>query len=108
MAGLNATAKNAMLDAASTIWPPATLSLHSSDPGNGLSPTGGTELTGGTPPYARKSTAWGTASAGSKSATTLPTFDVPAGSSVSHLGYWRGSTYLGCRPLSATETYAGQ
>jgi hypothetical protein len=108
MAGLNATAKNAMLDAASTVWPPDTLSLHSSDPGSGTSVGAGTELTGGSPAYARKSVTWAAASASAKAASALPTFDVPAASTVSHLGYWRGSTYLGSRALSASETYTGQ
>jgi hypothetical protein len=108
VSGLNVTARNAMLDANSTVWPPDTASLHSTDPGNGTSVAAGTELTGGSPAYARKSIAWSSAATGSKSLSAAPVFDVPAGGVVAYFGYWRGSTYLGSRPTSATETFTAQ
>jgi hypothetical protein len=116
MAGLNATAHNAMLDANSAVWPPDAMSLHSADPGNGTSVVGGTEISGGTPAYARKALAWNAATSRSKSVTTPPTFDVPGGgTSIGWAGFWRGTTYLGSRPLrnntntaDVVETFASQ
>lgn len=96
MAGLNTTARNAMLDAATAVWPPQTFSLHSTDPGNGSSPTASTEVTGGTPAYARKAVTWSAATGGAKT-SSAPVFDVPDGAVVGFIGYWTGSTYLGCR-----------
>lgn len=45
------------------------------------SSTSGTEVSGGSPAYARKSLSWGTSSAGVVSATAA-TFDVPASTTV--------------------------
>lgn len=53
------------------------------------STTGANELTGGTPTYARKALTWSAAASGSKAlAATLPTWDVPAGSTVAWVGFW--------------------
>lgn len=100
MAGLNVAARNAMLDAASSVWPPDTASLHTADPGAGASPAAG-EVTGGSPAYARKPLTWAAASAASKASTSVEVFDVPA-CTLTHVGYWRGATYLGCRPILDT------
>lgn len=114
MPGLNTTARGALLDANATVWPPDTVSLHTADPGNGTSSNAG-ELTGGTPTYARKALTWSAAAAGSKASSAQVVFDVPGGNTVSHLGYWRGSTFLGSRALrnagntaDQTETFSGQ
>lgn len=107
MPGLNPTARNAMLDATASVWPPDTLSLHTADPGNAASPAAG-ELSGGSPAYARKAITWAAASAGSKSSSGAVVFDVPGGNTVSHVGYWRGATFLGSRALGATESFTGQ
>lgn len=107
MPGLNATARNAMLDATAATWPPDTVSLHTADPGNGTSPNAG-EVSGGSPAYARKAVTWAAASAGSKASNAAVVFDVPASTTVSHIGYWRSSTFLGSRALSANETFTGQ
>ena len=107
MAGLNTTARNAQLDGNSAVWPPDQMSLHNSDPGSGTSPTGGTELTGGSPAYARKALTWQAASGGSKTATP-PTFDVPVGATPAAVGYWRGSTYLGSRTVATEGAYGAQ
>lgn len=105
MAGLNVTAHNAMLDANSAVWPPDLMGLHSTDPGNGTSPAAG-EVSGGTPAYARKALVWSAASNRAKSATP-PVFDVPGGGTqIGWASYWRGSTYLGCRPLRNTADTA--
>lgn len=67
---LSATAKNAMLDEL------ASLITHV-----GLS-NAGTELTGGSPAYARQAVAFGSAAAGVVAMTGTETFDVAAGSTV--------------------------
>lgn len=54
--------------------------LYSTAPGA----SAGTELTGGSPAYARKSLSWSTASASASSATA--TFDVASGSTVAGAG----------------------
>jgi hypothetical protein len=96
MAGLNVTARNAMLDAAAAVWPPQSISLHGTDPGAGVSATAGTEVSGGTPAYARKTAVWGAATGGTKTLASTA-FDVPDGAVVGFIGYWTGTTYLGCR-----------
>jgi hypothetical protein len=63
-------------------------SLHSADPGT----TGAGEITGGTPAYARKALTWtGGASDGITDAGMV-TFDVPAGTTITHVGIWSAST----------------
>lgn len=52
---------------------------------------GGTELSGGSPAYARKSVTWGTASNGVIRPTTDLTFDIPANKTVTS---WAGFTAL--------------
>lgn len=105
--GLSAAGKNAMLDADTTKWPPAYISLHSADPGA----TGSDELSGGSPAYARKAPTWSSASSGSKAMNGTLTFDIPAGSTVAYFGFWSASTsgtFLGGAALSATESFTGQ
>lgn len=95
-------AKNAMLDALGVTH----VSLHSANPGS----SGASELSGGSPAYARKAITHAAASAGSRSASTQPVFDVPAGSTVAFVGYWTavtGGTYLGYDDV-VSETFAGQ
>jgi hypothetical protein len=86
-------------------------SAHSADPG-----TTGTanELTGGSPAYARKAITWASATSAAPSvkalAATFPTFDIPAGSTVSFIGFWTlvtGGTYGGCIDVT-DEAYVGQ
>ena len=86
-------------------------SAHSGDPGA----TGtANELTGGSPAYARKAITWASATSATPSvkalAATFPVFDIPAGSTVSHVGFWTlvtGGTYGGCIDVT-DEVYAGQ
>jgi hypothetical protein len=47
----------------------------------------GTELTGGSPAYARKATSWGGAGAGNTNTATIPAFDVASGATVAGAGY---------------------
>ncbi|MGK2898600.1 MAG: hypothetical protein ACSLE9_07915 [Burkholderiaceae bacterium] len=70
---MSATAKNAMLDALTP------LITHI-----GLA-NAGTELTGGSPAYARQAVAFGAAAAGVAAMTGTETFDVPAGSTVNRV-----------------------
>lgn len=78
-------------------------SLHSADPGN----TGASELSGGSPAYARKVVAMGSASAGSASETSQPVFDVPAGATVAYVGFWSSGVFVGSDAVT-NETYGAQ
>ena len=102
-----------MLDATATVWPPDSVSLHTADPGNGLTVAAG-EVTGGTPAYARKAVTFAAAAAGSRASNLAVVFDVPGATTVSHIGYFRGTTFLGSRALrnaantaDQTETFTG-
>jgi hypothetical protein len=75
---INTTGKNIMLDAIGTSV--CTHMALYTDAG------GTTEVTGGT--YARKAITWAAAAAGSKAINgTMPVFDVPAGTTVSAVGF---------------------
>lgn len=63
-------------------------SLHNGDPGS----TGASELAGGSPAYARKAITWGAAAAGVRSNTVQMDFDIPAGTTVYHVGLWSAVT----------------
>lgn len=80
--------KNAMLDSAVAAAPGTALFL-------GLHTTlgqSGTEVTGGSPAYARKAITWNAAASGAKSITAAVTFDVPAATTVRNIGLWSAST----------------
>lgn len=100
---INASGKNLMLDALGAQCPYA--SLHSASPASTAN-----ELTG---VYARKAITWASASAGSKALNgTLPSFDVPAGVTVSCVGFCVSGT-KGTNDIHADcdvtdETYAAQ
>ena len=81
------------------------LSLHDGDPGG----TGTNELSGGAPAYARKTPTWAAASGGSVDLSNSPVFDVPAGATVAHVGFWSadGSTWYGSDPVT-NEVYGDQ
>lgn len=64
------------------------VSLHSGDP----STTGANEVTGGSPAYARIAVTWNAASAGTRTNTGALTFDVPASTTVYHIGLWSAIT----------------
>ncbi len=101
--------KNLMLDALRGTNPTVALayaSLHTNDPGD----TGASEVTGGAPAYARKAVTMGAASAGAIAATNQPVFDVPAETTVTHVGFWSavsGGTFLGYADVT-DETFAAQ
>lgn len=105
MAGLNDNGKNEMLDgfAAVAIY----ASLHTADPGA----TGTSEVTGGSPAYARESITWSAAATGALTTSAQIVFDVPGSTTITHLGYWSAvtsGTFYGSRALSASEAYGGQ
>ena len=105
MAGLVTAGKNLLLD--SGIGAFAYMSLHSADPGA----TGTSELTGGSPAYARKAISWAAAASSTKSNSADITFDVPAGSTVAYIGYWSAvssGTFYGSRAVTTSESYTGQ
>ncbi len=80
--------KNAMLDSAVAGAPGTALFL-------GLHTTlgsAGTEVTGGSPAYARKAITWNAAATGSKDITAAVTFDVPTGTTVRAVQLWSLST----------------
>lgn len=61
-------------------------SLHSADPGT----TGTSEITGGSPAYARKSLTWTAGSTGTATATGV--FDVASGTTPAWTGIWSAVT----------------
>lgn len=82
-------------------------SLHTADPGT----TGASEVTGGSPAYARKAITWAAASGGSKTLTGTVTFDVPAATTVTHAGTWSAisaGTFRGGGALSVSEVFGAQ
>lgn len=105
----SAAGKNLMLDALRGTNPTVALayaSLHTADPGD----DGANEVTGGTPAYARKAITMAAASAGAIAATNQPVFDVPGGTTVTHVGFWSavsGGTFLGSADVT-DETFASQ
>ena len=93
------SAKNLMLDALpSTVY----VSAHTALP----SEAGTNEVTGGS--YARDSVAMAASDTANRDSTTQPSLDIPAGTTVTHLGYWTaatGGTFLGFKAIAA-ETYS--
>lgn len=90
--------KNAGLDAMTALM--THMSLHTA-----YSAAGSNEVTGGSPAYARQAAAWSAASGGSVSISGAETFDVPAGTTVSFVGFWSAisaGTFRGMWPLQAT------
>lgn len=101
--------KNSWLDALrGTTFSVTTVyaSLHTADPGD----TGANEVTGGTPAYARKSITFAAAAAGAIDSSSQPVFDVPAATTVTHVGFWDAVTagnFLGGADV-ADEVFGGQ
>lgn len=60
------------------------ISLHTGSPGTGTTPAN--EVTGGSPAYERKIPSWGSPSNGVITAEEIE-FDVPMGTTVTHVGY---------------------
>jgi hypothetical protein len=79
--------RNYMLDSLTVSRSAQTLyaALHSAQPVEGGASN---EISGGSPAYARKAVSLAAASSGSRTDTADPVFDVPAGTTVSHVGYY--------------------
>lgn len=107
---LATAAKNLMLNALAGVNPALSathMSLHTGDPGA----TGANEVTGGSPAYQRRAITWNTASSGNLDDASVPAFDIPPSTTLSHFGLWSassGGTFLGGDALSTTETYGAQ
>lgn len=102
MGNLSTIGKNVLLDGLTAVY----ASLHSGSPGT----NGANELTGGSPAYARKELTMGAASGGVRSASNQPTFDIPAGETVAHVGFWDAATagnFLGSHDVT-DEVYGSQ
>jgi hypothetical protein len=79
------------------------ISLHTANPGT----TGASEVTGGS--YARQAVTWGAASAGVKSNSAQLVFNVPGGTTITHVAGWTassGGTFRGGGALGASQAYA--
>lgn len=103
--GLSNAGRNVALDAIGDVG--LYVSLHTADPGT----TGASEVTGGSPAYARKSVTWASASSGSMALSAAVTFDVPSGKTVTHFGVWSAATsgtFYGGGALSASEAFGAQ
>lgn len=80
------------------------VSLHTTEP----NASGSNEVVGGS--YARQTVTWGSATAGSVSASDEPVFDVPASTTVAYLGLWSAATsgtFYGSLELTNPETFGG-
>lgn len=78
------------------------MSLHTADPGT----TGADEVVGGS--YARQAITWNAAAAGVLDDVSVPDFDVPGGTTITHFGLWTAvsaGTFVGGDELSASETF---
>jgi hypothetical protein len=81
-----ATAKDSMLDQLGTITTHGSLNTAYSN-------TGANEVTGGSPAFARKALTWASSSGGVKAlAPTLPSFDVPASTTIPWWSGWSALT----------------
>lgn len=99
--------KNRALDAmsgAASGSPITHVSLHSAIP----SDVGSNEIAGGAPAYARVAIAFAAATGGTKDKDgTAVSFNVPAATTITHLGYWTAitaGTFLGYAPINGAST----
>lgn len=95
------SAKNLMLDALDITQ----VSLHTGDPGVDGSAN---EVSGGSPAYSRQNISHAAADSGARDSSNTPQFNVPAGTTITHVGYWAGANFRGSYPLPSSETYASQ
>lgn len=110
--GISDTAKNTLLEALdeSETAGAEYLSLHEGDPGE----TGASELSGGSPAYARKAATWEAAASGSKALFEALTFDVPASTTVTHVGIFNdltdtgGTAFMVSVALTDTRAFTNQ
>lgn len=98
---LDATAHNAMLDHLGTLA--LRVAFHTGDPG--AANAADNEVTGGT--YARGTISWAAASGSSMAGDTLPTVDIPAGTTVTWESLWNaaGTVRYQKKALVAPEAF---
>ena len=108
---LTDAAKEIALNALAGVNPPAQLayvSLHSAQP----NPSGSDEISGGSPAYARAAVTWNPAAGDQINASNNPVMNVPAGTTITHVGLWSqqvGGTFLGYGAISSgPESYGAQ
>lgn len=69
----------------------ALMSLHTASPGS----AGDAEVAGGSPAYARQPITWTAGTPDGVYTATVPAFDVPPGTTVTHVGLWStGGVFL--------------
>ncbi len=95
MVGFTDAAKNLMLDGAGI----DKVSLHTADPGS----TGTNEVSGGS--YAQKAITFNAASLGNLDSSNTPIFDVPAGVTITHVGFWDATVFKAGGSITS-ETFA--
>jgi hypothetical protein len=99
---LNANGLNAQVGGLTAVA--AYASLHTAEPNS----SGSSEVTGGS--YSRESISWAAASGGTAASNANIVFDVPANTTITHLGYWSASasgTFYGSRQLDTSQTFSG-
>lgn len=100
----NNAAKKIMLDAIAAEI--SHLSLHTGSPGT----TGGNEISLASTLYDRQACSWSTAASGEAALAGDETFDVPAATTVAHVGLFgsaTGTTFYGSMPLDTPEVFGG-
>jgi len=102
------TANDQMLDALNGGSPSSIIayaSLHTA-----YSSSGSSEVTGGSPAYARVAVTWSAASGSSKASASLASsFNIPASTTVAFVGLWSAAssgTFAGMGPAGAGTQYA--
>lgn len=81
---LSTSGKNVALDHLASLA--VFVSLHTASPGD----NGANEVSGGA--YTREAIAWNAAATGNLDSSNAPVFDVPAGTTITHVGFWSAST----------------
>ncbi|GGV34273.1 hypothetical protein GCM10010182_67710 [Actinomadura cremea] len=102
--GFTSAVRDAMLDLIDEggSLPAAYVSLHTADPGT----DGSSEVTGGS--YARQAATWAAASGGEKDSSAEVVFNIPSGTTITHVGLWSASTsgtFRGGGPLNEEQPY---
>ena len=95
---MNENGRNTMLDGLAEVI--SHVSLHDGFPGAG----GVNEITGGGPAYERSSVLWEAADNGVLSSSGQPSFNIPAGATISWCGFWdneTGGAFYGSVPLGS-------
>ncbi|HEX6938818.1 MAG TPA: hypothetical protein VF158_05360 [Longimicrobiales bacterium] len=91
-----------LLDETDGTFPITHISLHTADPGV----SGTDEVAGGS--YARQPVTWGSAAGGVKSNSNQLVFNIPPGTTITHVGGWdaaSGGTFRGGGALNASQSY---